>query len=33
VEGIGDVRDEPLTLDEDTMRGLEIFNDEGGFAS
>ena len=31
VEGIGDARDEPLALDEDTMRGLEIFNDEGGF--
>ena len=23
VEGIGDVRDEPLALDEDTMRGME----------
>ena len=33
VEGIGDVRDEPLALDEDTMRGLEIFNDKGGFTS
>jgi len=30
VEGIGDVRNEPLALDEDTMRGLEIFNDESG---
>jgi hypothetical protein len=33
VEGIGDVRDEPLALDEDTMRGMEIFNDEGGVTS
>jgi hypothetical protein len=33
VEGIGDMRDEPLALDEDTMRGLEIFNDKGGFTS
>src|SRR5262245_22260026 len=33
VEGIGDARDEPLALDEDTVRGLEIFNDEGGFTS
>jgi len=33
VEGIGDVWDEPLALDEDTVRGLEIFNDKGGFTS
>src|SRR5262249_5949259 len=33
MEGIGDERDEPLALDENTMRGLEIFNDEGGFTS
>jgi hypothetical protein len=30
VEGIGDARDETLALDEDTIGGLEIFNDEGG---
>jgi hypothetical protein len=30
VEGIGDARDETLALHEDTIGGLEIFNDEGG---
>ena len=33
VEGIGDARDETLALDEDTIGGLEIFNDESGPAS
>ena len=30
---IGGVRDETLTLDNDPIRGLEIFDDEGGSAS
>ena len=30
VEGIGNAGNETLALDEDTIGGLEIFNDKGG---